>query len=299
LAVGTYTVSGTDIDSLGDTGTWTYTLTVIKGALTQVAPFGKSVIALNSGSVFNDQLNVSGSSGGTSYAVTTSNAHLKVTSAGVISTVSGPLAVGNYTVSGTDIDSLGDMGTWTYTLTVTKGALTQVAPFSKSVTALNSGSAFNDQLAVSGSSGGTSYAVTTSNAHLKVTSAGVITTVSGTLPVGNYTFSGTDIDSLGDSGTWTYTLTVTKGALTQVAPFSKSVTTSKCGSGFGDQLAVSGSSGTVAYTVTSSNSHLKVSGSGVITTLGSLITGNYTVSGTDIDSIGDTGTWTYTLTVTH
>jgi hypothetical protein len=77
------------------------------------------------------------------------------------------------------------------------------------------------------------------------------------------------------------------------------VTTSKCGSGFGDQLAVSGSSGTVAYTVTSSNSHLKVSGSGVITTLGSLITGNYTVSGTDIDSIGDTGTWTYTLTVTH
>jgi hypothetical protein len=166
------------------------------------------------------------------------------------------------------------------------------------VTAPNSGSSFGDQLAVSGSSGTVTYAVTSSNSHLNVSGSGAITTL-GSLTTGNYTVSGTDIDSIGDTGTWTYTLYVTKGTLTQVAPFSKSVTAPNSGSSFGDQLAVSGSSGTVTYAVTSSNSHLKVSGSGAITTLGSLTTGNYTVSGTDIDSIGDTGTWTYTLTVTH
>jgi hypothetical protein len=299
LTVGIYTVSGTDTDSLGDTGTWTYTLTVIKGTLTQVAPFGKTVTIVNSGGSYNDQLTVSGSSGATTYVVTSSNAHLKVLSSGVITTVSGPLAAGTYTVSGTDSDSLGDIGTWTYTLTVIKGTLTQVAPFGKTVTIVNSGASYGDQLAVSGSSGATAYVVTSSNSHLKVSSNGAITSVSGPLAVGAYTVSGTDSDSLGDTGTWTYTLTVIKGTLTQVAPFSEKVTVAKCSSGFSDQLAVSGSSGSTTYLVTSSNAHLKVSSSGLVTTVsGPLAAGNYTVSGTDSDSLGDTGTWTYTLTVT-
>jgi hypothetical protein len=237
--------------------TVTVSYTGVAGVLTQVAPFSKSVTTSKCGSGFGDQLAVSGSSGTVTYAVTSSNSHLKVSGSGAITTLGGPLGVNTYTVSGTDIDSIGDTGTWTYTLYVTKGTLTQVAPFSKSVTAPNSGSSFADQLAVSGSSGTVTYTVTSSNSHLHVSGSGAITTVGGPLGVNSYTVSGTDIDSIGDTGTWTYTLYVTKGTLTQVAPFSKSVTAPNSGSSFGDQLAVSGSSGTVTYTVTSSNSHLQ------------------------------------------
>jgi uncharacterized repeat protein (TIGR02543 family) len=42
-----------------------------------------------------------------------------------------------------------------------------------------------------------------------------------------------------------------------------------------------------------------VSSTGVITTTGTLAAGPYTVSGTDRDTSGDTGTWTYTLTVSN
>jgi hypothetical protein len=298
LGVNSYTVSGTAVDSLGDTGTWAYTLYVTKGALTQVAPFSKSVTAPNSGSSFADQLAVSGSSGTVTYTVTSSNFHLHVSGSGAITTVGGPLGVNSYTVSGTAVDSLGDTGTWAYTLYVTKGALTQVAPFSKSVTAPNSGSSFADQLAVSGSSGTVTYTVTSSNSHLHVSGSGAITTVGGPLGAGTYTFSGADTDSLGDTGTWTYTLYVTKGTIICTSHEDWNVTRQHSGGDFDDQLTVSGSSGTTTYTVTSSNSHLKVSSGGAITTVGGpLGAGTYTFSGADTDSLGDTGTWTYTLTV--
>ena len=50
--------------------------------------------------------------------------------------------------------------------------------------------------------------------------------------------------------------------------------------------------------MTSPNAGLSVSPSGVVTTTGTLAAGGYTVSGTDANGLGDTGTWSYTLTVT-
>src|ERR1700723_1870167 len=47
---------------------------------------------------------------------------------------------------------------------------------------------------------------------------------------------------------------------------------------------------------TSPNTNLDVSSSGVVTTSGgTLAAGNYTVSGTDTDAYGDSGTWSYHL----
>jgi hypothetical protein len=209
LLVGTYTVSGTDSDTHSDSGIWTYTLTVTKGTLTQIPPTGKSVTVANSGSAFNDQLAVSGSSGTVTYVVptATSNSHLKVTSGGAITTVGGPLLVGTYTVSGTDSDTHSDSGIWTYTLTVTKRTIICDSG-GKDVHKSNSGGDFNDQLNASGWSGSITYGVTSSNTHLHISSGGVITTFGGPLSPGNYTFSGTDTDTYGDTGTWSYTLTV-------------------------------------------------------------------------------------------
>jgi hypothetical protein len=166
------------------------------------------VTAPNSGSSFADQLAVSGSSGGTSYTVTSSNSHLHVSGSGAITTVGGPLGVTSYTVAGNDIDSLGDTGTWTYTLYVTKGIIVCTSHEDWNVKRQNSGSDFDDQLAVSGSSGTVTYTVTSPNSHLHVAPGGAITTFGGPLGDGTYTFSGTDTDSLGDTGSWSYSLTV-------------------------------------------------------------------------------------------
>jgi hypothetical protein len=115
--VGTYTVSGTVTDTYGDTGTWSYTLAVTKGTIT-CGSNGKNVNRSNSGANFNDQLSASGWSGSINFGVTSSNTHLHISSGGVITTSGGPLAAGTYTFSGTDTDSYGDSGTWSFTLTV-------------------------------------------------------------------------------------------------------------------------------------------------------------------------------------
>ena len=81
----------------------------------------------------------------------------------------------------------------------------------------------------------------------------------------------------------------------QVAPSSG---TANAGTGFTDQLAVSGASGTVSYNQLSGSPDLTVSSTGSVSASTSLAVGTYTATGTDIDQVGDTGTWTYTLSVT-
>ncbi len=283
LAVGTYSISGTDSDTFGGTGYWGYTLKVTTTPIVQTAPFGNSATTAESGS-FSDQLATSGS------AVTfnaTANTSLSVSSAGVVTTT-GPLSVGTYTISGTDSDSLGDAGAWTYTLTVSVAAITQVAPFGKSVSTTAS-SAFSDDLATNGS-GVIFNAV--ANADLSVSSSGKVTTP-GALAVGDYSISGTDSDSLGDTGTWSYTLTVTAVPITQDAPFGASVT---AGSGYSSQLATSDTS--AVFSPESAGTHLSVASSGAVTAPTTDPVGTYTVSGTDSDSLGDSGSWSFTLSVT-
>ena len=126
----TYTLSS-DGAAIVFTAQWTANAS---GTITQTAPFGQTVTAPNTGSSFSDQLAVSGSSGGTTYAVTTSNLHLSVSASGQITTVGGPLAVGTYTVKGTDKDSNGHVGIWSYTLTVTAPTTTTLSKSHSSVT---------------------------------------------------------------------------------------------------------------------------------------------------------------------
>ncbi len=82
--------------------------------------------------------------------------------------------------------------------------LTQKAPTQGVVLV---GSALADQLVVSGASGAVTYAQTAGTPSVTVSSSGAVTAPS-TLAVGTYVASGTDTDTGGDSGTWSYTLTV-------------------------------------------------------------------------------------------
>ncbi len=284
LAAGTYTATGTMGDALGDTGTFTYTLTV--GAIIQTTPTSGSVTVSGS-AAFTDQLNTTGSDGPVTFAG--SGTGLEVSSSGQITTT-GTLAAGTYTATGTTGDASGDVGNFTYTLTVSPVTISQTTPMSGSVTTTES-SAFTDQLETTGSNGPVTF--TGSGAGLSVSSGGQITTT-GTLAAGPHTATGTTADAFGDTGTFTYTLTVSPVTISQTDPTSGSVTTTES-SVFSDQLETTGSNGPVTFT--GSGAGLSVSSGGQITTTGTLAAGPHTVTGTTGDAFGDTGSFTYTLTV--
>ena len=292
-------MSGTDSDAYGDTGTWSYTLTVDAVAISQSAPYGASeswgmfwqMLSPN----FTSQLVTSGQNGAVTFVTTSPNANLSVSSSGAIST-NGVLGYGSYTVSGTDSDGYGDLGTWSFTLTVSYITIGQNAPTTGSVSTTNS-AGFSGQLATNDPNGSVNFVTTAPNAHLHVSSSGAITTT-GTLAAGSYTVSGSDSDSYDGTGTWSYTLTVTAVAIGQDAPTTGSVSTTNS-AGFTDQLATNdvdrrgelrdhGDECPPASSLPPARSRPQAA---------PWHAGSYTVSGTDSDAYGDTGTWSYTLTV--
>ncbi len=93
-----------------------------------------------------------------------------------------------------------------------------------------------------------------------------------------------------------FPFTVKSGVISQNLPMSGS-TTAASSSHFSAQLVTSGASGAVTYTQSGGNSKLNVSTTGLVTVAGSLNAGTYTVSGTTSDAAGDSGTFTFSLTV--
>ena len=85
--------------------------------------------------------------------------------------------------------------------------------------------------------------------------------------------------------------------LTQGPPTSATVTD---GAGYSGHLTVTNPNGTVSYTETASadSSDVVVSSTGAISAANTLAPGTYTVGGSDSDTAGDTGSWSFRLTVT-
>jgi hypothetical protein len=296
LAGLTYTVSGTTADGYGDTGTFTYTLTVTTETIVQGANNTGTTDVAGSAS-FNDTLTpASGFVGFVAFTQTSSNAHLSVDFSGNLTTA-GHLPAGPYTVSGTTADGYGDTGTFTYTLTVNPDTIVQ-SPNTAGTTDVVGSSTFTDTLApASGFVGSVTFTQTSPTTNLNVDSSGALTTT-GHLAAGPYTVSGTTSDTFGDSGTFTYTLTVNADTIAQDTNTAGS--TDVVGSAaFTDTLAAaSGFVGPVTFTQTSPATSLSVGTDGSLTTSGPLAADPYTVAGTTADGYGDTGVWTYTLTVT-
>ena len=296
LPTGSYTISGTDSDTDSDTGSWTFTLTVNPDIITQTSTGAVTITTAQSTTFSPSPITTTGNVGAVTFVTTTSSSALSVSTGGVITTT-GALSATTYTVSGTDGDSDGDTGIWTYSLTVNTDAITQTSLFTATTTTSASGTFVPGTITTSGNVGAVTFVTTTSSSALHVSSGGDITTT-GALSAGVYTVSGTDSDTDGDTGTWTFALTVNAGSITQASGTSGSTTATASSTFAPGTIATSGNVGTVTFVTTTSSPALSVSSSGVITTTGALSAGVYTVSGTDHDSNGDTGAWSYSLTVT-
>jgi hypothetical protein len=295
LQSGSYHISAGLSDANGDTGTYDYWLTVNAVTLNQTAPFTNGGLVTPATALgFTSQLVVTPvlASPVTYSAASSTPPGVNISTTGAVSTT-GHLSTGYYVVSGTTSDLLGDTGTYTYSLHVTPGLITQIAPTTGSVTTPNS-AAFSVQLNVSGTFGTVSYCSGPNLSGLVMSSTGLITT-SGTLPVNPSNVITCSVsDSYGDTGTYSYTLTVTAGTLVQTAPTSFVVNTQDSYYFF-DYLNVSGSYGTLTFSPVTGP--LNVNSSGVVYTNAPLAVGNYTVNGTVVDSNGDSGPYTYTLHV--
>ena len=292
LHAGTYTASGTDTDTYGDSGTWSYTLTVAPTTIVQSGQSSPSV-ATSGTPGFADQLATTGATGAVTYLQLTGSPSISVAPSGEISAKS-VLHTGTYTASGTDTDAYGDSGTWNYTLAVTPTTIVQSGTGAKSIRTVNSAS-LADQLSSSGATGSVTYLQLTGSPSISVSASGAIATAA-VLHAGTYTATGTDTDNYGDSGNWSYTLTVAPTTITQSSAALKTVPTTSSGR-LTDQLATAGAAGTVTYLQHTGSPSVLVTSSGAISTTGVLHAGTYTASGTDADVYGDSGNWSYSLTV--
>lgn len=281
-------------DANGSWGGWEYQLLVFPITLTQNGNVANgSTVTPFTSTAWTDTITATGDQGtGVTYSQTGSDsACLNVDTSGDL-TVSCALAVGFWTVSGNTSDPLGDSGSFSYTLHVTAGVLTQVAPTSDTVTSPNSPFYFNF-LNVNGSPGFVDFS-SFDNGSISVYFDGLVL-ADTVLPTGNYTATGTTSDGYGDSGTYTFTLHVTVGTLVQVSPTSDYVSTQYSGT-YTNNLNIDTWYGSLAFSPVVSGP-LHVSSSGQVTTSGSLAAGPYTVNGTVIDSNGNTGPYTFNLLV--
>jgi hypothetical protein len=112
------------------------------------------------------------------------------------------------------------------------GTMPQAAPTTGTVTTPNS-SAFTASLSMSGNFGTVTYS--TVSGPVNVNSSGAIST-GGTLHVGVYTVNGTVSDPNGDTGTYSYALTVTTGSISNFCFLWCNSTTTPHSSGFTDSI---------------------------------------------------------------
>lgn len=288
LIPGTYTVSGTDQDSSGDTGTWSFTVTVTpaNGTITLVY----NAATATAGAPYSYTLVTSGATGPVTF-LTTSSGAFSVSSSGVLSAPAS-LTPGTYTASGTTSDLYGDQGTWSFTLTLTSPSLTISTINSSGQT--TAGTPFSATITIS-----TPYPatfVTTTPGSFSVSSSGGVSAPS-TLTPGTYTASGTVSDAYGDSGVWTYTLTVLPaGNLLTQDPSTYSATITQ-NSPYSGTLLMNGASSAPTYSTLYSTGQVAVSSSGAISAPSTLSPGTYSLNGTATDTNGDTGVWSFTLVV--
>jgi major membrane immunogen (membrane-anchored lipoprotein) len=254
-----------------------------------LTPAVSTSVSVGNAATFSDQLVSTNNTGTVTYTQVGGAPDLVVSPTGLVTT-SGQLAPGSYVATGTTSDTGGNTGT--FSMTVDVGVLLQNSPLTATVKV--SGSAtYSEQLGITGATGSVTYAQTSGTPNLIVGSSGLITT-SGTLAAGTYVAKGTSTDSVGDKGTFTFTLKV--GALVQRAPTTGSITTTGSLT-FSQQLSVGANFGTETFVQKTGTPNLLVSSSGLVTTGGTLAAGTYKATGTVSDATGDQGTFTYALTV--
>jgi DNA-binding beta-propeller fold protein YncE len=159
--------------------------------------------SISTGESFTGQLVTTGGTGTVTYTQTSGSPTITVSSTGAISSPS-TLTVGSYASTGTEVDTDGNTGKWSFNLTVNSATLV-TTPTAASIAI---GTPYSGQLVTTGGMGTITYTQTSGAPDVTVSPSGAIA-APGTLPIGSYSADGTDVDANGNTSDWTFTLTVT------------------------------------------------------------------------------------------
>ena len=149
---------------------------------------------------------------------------------------------------------------------------------------------------MTGNDGAATFTQSTGTPEVTVSGSGAVS-APGSLHVGTYSATGTDRDALGDSGSWSFVLVVTRNTLFQGAPLSATISH---GAAYSGQLTIQNPvahGGLISWITTDHSSDVSVSTGGHISVAATVPKGTYRISGTESDALGDTGTWSFSVTV--
>ena len=288
-ASGTFNLSVTATDSVGDTATQAYTLT-INPALS-LSP--GSLPASTVGVAYSQQITVSGGTGSITFSESGSlPAGLTFTAS--TGTLSGtPTASGTFNLSVTATDSVGDTTSKSYSLTINPASsVLSLSP--GSLPASTVGVAYSQKITASGGTGSITLSESGSlPAGLTFTAS--TGTLSGTPTAGGtFNLSVTATDSVGDTATQAYTLTINPAL--SLSPGSLPAST--VGVAYSQKITATGGTGTITF----SESGSLPAGLTFTASTGTLsgtptASGTFNLSVTATDSVGATATQPYTLTI--
>jgi hypothetical protein len=298
----TFTITATDSGISGLTGSQAYTLKVNPASSLTVTP--PTLANATANTAYTVTLGATGGSGAATFAVTSGSlpAWLSLNSStGVLSGTPTTTGKATFTITATDKNISGLMGSLGYTLTVNPASSLTVSP--AGLTDATANSAYSATLSATGGSGTYTFAVTSGSLPSWLTLNSSTGVLSGTPTItGNATFTITASDSniSGLKGSQAYALTVDHASsltLTPSALVSPTVNTP-----YKATLGATGGSGTATYAVTSGSlpSWLTLNTatgvlSGTPTAIG---TSSFTITATDTSFAGLTGRQAYTFTVT-
>ncbi|HUE08785.1 MAG TPA: Ig-like domain-containing protein, partial [Acidimicrobiales bacterium] len=305
VTAGSRTVSATDTAHSGITGTSANivvsagsatTVTIVSGSGQAAAVgtgFANPLVALLKDSFGNPVpgATVTFTAPGSGASGTFANTTATTTA---VTNASGDATSSAFTANGTpgtyNVSAAAGTGSVNFSETNTGGGTITVTGTSGST---NTSTSFSGSMGTTGAHGSVTFTQSTGSPTINVNSSGAVTT-SAPLAAGTYTATGSVSDTSADTGTWTFTLNVTGGTIT----VSGTSGSTPAGTAFSGSMAASGTHGTVTFTQSTGTPNITVSSSGAVTAPATLTPNTYTATGTVSDTFGDTGSWTFTLTVT-
>jgi hypothetical protein len=289
LVAGTYNFVVRASDSLGRTGSQTTQITVGGGIVISPVTVPNGTI----GTSYSQALTATGAVGGVSWIVSAGTLPGGLTLSPTTGLLSGtPTTAGSFSFTVQATDTLSQVGTQSYTMTVT-GALT-ISPATLPNGALST--AYSQTLTATGAVGGVSWIVSAGAIPAGLTLNPTGGVISGTpAAAGVYSFTVQATDSISQTGSQSYSVTVT-GALT-ISPAT--LPNGALSTAYSQTLTATGAVGGVSWIVSAG----AIPAGLTLNPTGGVISGTPTAAGVysftvqATDSISQTGLQAYSMTV--
>jgi len=283
---GSYTFTVTGADTIGATGSQNLTVLINPAVAITTGTLANWTAGLGA---YSQPISASGGTGSLVFAATGSlPPGLALSSTGVLSGT--PTAAGSYSFSVTATDMVGASGNKNYTVVINSAVALTTTTLTNWTTGL---AGYTQTIRASGGTGTLAFSTTgTLPVGLVLSSIGVL---SGTpTTVGTYSFTAIATDSLGATGTHTYSVVINPA----VSLTTSLLATWTAGlAGYSQTISASGGTGPLTFTAMGSlPAGLTLSSAGVLSgTPTSAGSATFTVMATD--TVGATGSHSYTVVI--